>query len=748
MKVSFYKTREAKAGTSVDITDIFTRIKSGDWFENIKEYIEGVVEKDTLPCFTPAGEFSNSKKKADIKELSGYIHADIDDIADLKESRESIERILLGMNGYRCSFVSPSRTGLKVFFECVGLTIENYENFTKHLNTLLSKKLSGIKCNVDIQCANINRLCYVSYDECLEMSYDTEYFVLTEEVVKTYNDAESSVGYELKDSDASHRLIGMFDYLRKTYTKFPSDERKMLTFRLSAWANASGILKENVYEFLKQYVDESYLKIISRTYKQYINQFGILCNNNNTDLSIQELADLALRDKKNIGYITALCRKLGIYKRIINNTVVTIVIKDIDGYIDQYSGMAISACLKDYLKVKLNNIEVADIIGNKIIREKDIIDTIDDSKILSLGNAEDSYLFFKNKIIRINKKGEVAEIDPAQLSGYVWKNNRINKDFNYTDEIGVFEQFTKKVAGDKQKVLNQIEMYIYGYVGSGCDNPANRRCVLLTDYTADDGDRSPGGSGKSIIATSLQNLRSTAIYDGKTFDAMSTFAYSLNDESTNVVIIDDMKKNADVESFNSIITNGMVLNKKHQQQLRIDASQYKIVMTSNTLLRGVAASDLRRLYLIDVSCSMYNLKFTPFDDFGMMLFADFDDAEWNRYYSYMIRCIAKYMRAKNTITSDVIEINDDKVIASNVPEEFITLVNGLERGTAYKMTELANIYSTTYSRKPPSFNALAKWLKVIKDYSKELEVVRTHTREGVVYKIEQRDKEQQIELEF
>lgn len=105
-----------------------------------------------------------------------------------------------------------------------------------------------------------------------------------------------------------------------------------------------------------------------------------------------------------------------------------------------------------------------------------------------------------------------------------------------------------------------------------------------------------------------------------------------------------MKKNFNFESLFSLITEGITLEYKGQDAISIPVEQSpKILITTNYTIGGVGGSFERRKFEVEMS-SYFSYKHTPLDEFGHMLFTDWDNKEWLRFDNFMINCVQYYLQ--------------------------------------------------------------------------------------------------------
>ena len=105
-----------------------------------------------------------------------------------------------------------------------------------------------------------------------------------------------------------------------------------------------------------------------------------------------------------------------------------------------------------------------------------------------------------------------------------------------------------------------------------------------------------------------------------------------------------MKKNFNFESLFSVITEGITLEYKNQDAIKIPIDRSpKILITTNYTIGGVGGSHERRKFEVEMS-AYFGVHRTPEDEFGHMLFDDWDLDEWSRFDNYIINSVQMYLK--------------------------------------------------------------------------------------------------------
>jgi hypothetical protein len=184
--------------------------------------------------------------------------------------------------------------------------------------------------------------------------------------------------------------------------------------------------------------------------------------------------------------------------------------------------------------------------------------------------------------------------------------------------------------------------------------------VILNDEIISDNPE--GGTGKGIFVKSVGHMKKMVIIDGKGFSPQKSFPYQRVQIDTQVLVYDDVNKHFDFERLFSVITEGIDLEKKNKDEIRIPFERSpKIVITTNYAIRGAGNSFDRRKWDLELK-QYYNKSFTPETEFGHMLFSGWDEYEWNKFDNYMISNLQSYLN-KGLVRSEFKNLKTRKFIA-------------------------------------------------------------------------------------
>ncbi len=341
----------------------------------------------------------------------------------------------------------------------------------------------------------------------------------------------------------------------------------------------------------------------------------------------------------------------------------------------------------------------------------DYLNILDETAIYFKEDTIDkSYIYFRNGAVEVSKDG-VTIIDYLNLDGFVWKKHIIDFDFEVTENINCdFSRFIELVSHNDEQRINALTSTI-GYLMHSFKTSANNKAVILNDETISENPN--GGSGKGIFWNALSKVKRLSDINGKSFSFEKSFPYQTVSADTQILVFDDVQKNFKFENLFSVITEGITLEKKNKDAIKIPVSKSpKIIITTNYTLGGIGGSFERRKWELEFS-SYFSSKHTPLNEFGRMLFDEWDKSEWLKFYNYMITCLRMYL-INGLIAHDFKNLDIRKFI-KETSHEFYEWVNESNIIFNERLSK-ALLYNEIKNEYPD----LAKWLSA-KRFSQWLE---------------------------
>ena len=271
-----------------------------------------------------------------------------------------------------------------------------------------------------------------------------------------------------------------------------------------------------------------------------------------------------------------------------------------------------------------------------------------------------SYLYFQNCAVEI-KKNSVTAIDYVDLDGYVWKDRVIARVFRECLITGCdYKTFINNVCNQSEARTKSMESTI-GFMMHGHKNLSYCPAVILNDEVISDNPE--GGTGKGIFMNALSHMKKLVTIDGKAFAFEKSFAYQLVSVDTQILCFDDVKKYFNFERLFSVVTEGLTLEKKNKDAIKIPFSKSpKIAITTNYAIKGTGNSFQRRKWELELY-QHYTKSYTPQDEFGKLFFGDWDDDEWCVFDNYMIECLQLYL-SEGLVESEFVNLKIRQLSAS------------------------------------------------------------------------------------
>ena len=305
-------------------------------------------------------------------------------------------------------------------------------------------------------------------------------------------------------------------------------------------------------------------------------------------------------------------------------------------------------------------------------------------------NKDTSYLYFRNCAVKVTKK-EITIIDYIDLGGYVWKDHVINRNFTTCNDDTDYKVFIFNICKGEEDRKLSMESTI-GFMMHGHKNLSYCPAVILNDEVISDNPE--GGTGKGIFMNALSQMKKVVTIDGKAFAFERSFAYQLVSADTQILVFDDVKKHFDFERLFSVVTEGMTLEKKNKDAIKIPFSKSpKIAITTNYAIKGSGNSFARRKWELELH-QHYNKNNTPLDEFNKLFFGDWNDDEWCAFDNYMINCLQGYLNT-GLVQSKFVNLKKRQLSAETCHDfiEWCGLLNGSEANLNLRIDTKINLQS-------------------------------------------------------
>jgi hypothetical protein len=295
--------------------------------------------------------------------------------------------------------------------------------------------------------------------------------------------------------------------------------------------------------------------------------------------------------------------------------------------------------------------------------------------------ADAGFVPFRNGVVRVTREG--IELHPWALfkDAVVWKEQVIPRDVTLVENFGDchFARFVFNVAGGDPKRIDSMCSAI-GYMLHHFNRPSEGQSIILNDEVITDINKPMGGSGKGVFVQAIKVLRKTAKVDGKHFDGGDRFRWQAVGPDTQVVWIDDVKKDFDFSLLHSNFTDGWTIERKHMPQVQIPpADSPKTIIASNSIVRGEGTTNKRRQFIIEIG-DYYSRRIIsglekPIEEeHGGLFFTEhWTEEEWNKFFSFMLTCFQVHLE-RGLIHFEGVNIERNR-LRQRTSEEFVEWVD-------------------------------------------------------------------------
>lgn len=701
----FKNIRETETPFYRSIDTILLRIKEGKSMDLVKsirsekDKSERNELKKLLPAVCFSGEFTKRADKS-IVNHSGFICLDFDNYEKVKEMQDDKSRLSKDKYVYSV-FVSPSGKGLKAIVK-IPADIDNHVNYFISLEEYFDSPY------FDKTSKNIGRVCYESWDKNIYINKESEVWDKIKE--REYKEVDTSSTYKsLPITDETKIIEILMKWWEKKYP-MSEGQRNQNAYILAMAFNDYGIPKTTSSYILNQYADEGFSvselqttidsaysntsKFNTKYYEDEdkINHIRLKLRgganrkeivsellDENSELSSEDVNKVITEieksesntqfwvksEKGTIKIIAYSFKKFlednGFHKIYPEGSQNYIFVRIVNNLIDNTSPEEIKDFILDYL-IQLEDRSIYNFFAEKVSYFQEnflnLLETIDIHFMKD--TKEYSYLYYKNCAVKVTTDG-IETIDYLDLDGYVWRDHVIDRNFSMCDENGCdYKTFISRICGDKKDRIDTMESTI-GFMMHGYKNLSYCPAVILNDEVMSENPE--GGTGKGIFMNALSQMKKLVVIDGKAFNFEKSFPYQTVSADTQILCFDDVKKQFDFERLFSVITEGLTLEKKNKDAIKIPyAKSPKVAITTNYAIKGSGNSFARRKWEVELH-QHYNRNHTPYDEFGRHFFEDWDRDEWCLFDSYMVNCLSSYMRT-GLIKSDFVNLKARSLEAS------------------------------------------------------------------------------------
>lgn len=426
-------------------------------------------------------------------------------------------------------------------------------------------------------------------------------------------------------SEATRRLLEQFPQFKKSNKKVQKNDKNDTNNEQNEKKSEQ---KYDIFEFWnfksKTNHDELVIDLKKLALFLYRNDFFYYYKDKDSNVLVREVA-----------------------KNIIEQVTENYIIKFLQDYIkslpDDYYYDTNEHFGKDYL------IELLSVLNKRNL--DNVIHNLERRELEFNKDTEDTcYKYFKNCIVKITASN-VEYLDYKDLKKYIWKENIIDRDYHPQDPGKVSEVFEfHKLVTSSRNVLGEVVpnpqrhnalRSALGYLMHNYKGYLDTKAIVFCEEQVSD---SGGRTGKTLTCQMLEQMGAVfAKINGRNVDFRNRFLFQNVEFNTNIISIDDTSKRFNFGGLYSIITNGLIVEKKNKTSIQLSHQDTpKFVITTNQVLADDSNSGRSRKFEIEFS-DYFSDDHTPADEFGHLFFKDWDDEQWNLFYGYMIGSIQLYL---------------------------------------------------------------------------------------------------------
>lgn len=268
--------------------------------------------------------------------------------------------------------------------------------------------------------------------------------------------------------------------------------------------------------------------------------------------------------------------------------------------------------------------------------------------IFNRDSVNECFLYFKNGYVSSNSVCAVLKDYKDLQSGFIWKNQKIDRDFtllNWTTDLlaeealsvfGEYSRFLWNISGkDSERFFALCS--IVGYLIHNYFH-YKLKAVILTDGKITD--KPDGRTGKTLFGKGLSHVRKVSEINGKDFDPSNKHKYQEGDIDTQIICLNDVRRNFDPENLFNDVTEGIKVERKNKQPYNL---RVKMLVTANKTLNIEGASGKDRFIEFELS-EHYSNTYSPKEEFGHWLFTEWCENEWNKFDNFMVFCVCFFLK--------------------------------------------------------------------------------------------------------
>lgn len=685
---------------------LLKRIKDGE-DRALVERIRGLEDKNKrneakgkLPSICWSGKFG-ARNAASILKHSGIVCLDFDAVEDIKRLREKVEA-----DPYTfASFLSPSGTGLKVLVKIPPVTADHRAHFEA-----LSEHFA--ESTFDEKTSDVCRVCYSSFDPDIYVNNDSKQWrkksaggffdapstgertrplipvTDTGEIIRNllvWWDREFGLKEGQRNHNAHVLAMAFNDYgipkfeaegvmMPMAHDGFP--EKEIAKIIKSAYSKVANHGKESMED--RRTADSIRMAMAQGKPKgEIVKGLSKRMDAKSAAAAVDALVDNEpwhiFWGKRDTGKVYVIHHRYrmwletcGFRRYYPEDSSFSVLVRVVDNIIDHTSTDKVRDHVLHYLTHEVEDIAVFEHVAasSKYFDEKYLGFLSPIEAHLYQDTDKDGMIYYENCALKV--MGDTTEaIQYENMGGYVWRKHIVARKWNATSTAGGdFLRFVELVAGGNAQREKSLRSTL-GYLMHGYKTSFGNRAVIINDQEVSDSPN--GGSGKGLLCQAVGHVKRSVTLDGKAFSFDKSFVYQTVGSDTQLIVFDDIPNRFDFERLFSVITEGITLERKNKDAVRLPVERSpKIVITTNYTVGGVGGSFDRRRWEVELS-GHFSASHTPVDEFGRILFGDWTEEEWAMFDHYMVECLQVFLNY-GLVAGDFANIETKKLVKSTSHE--------------------------------------------------------------------------------
>lgn len=330
---------------------------------------------------------------------------------------------------------------------------------------------------------------------------------------------------------------------------------------------------------------------------------------------------------------------------------------------------------------------------------------------------ENAFIYYSNGFVKCSAEGYQLH-KYKELEGHIFKKQIRNRKFIKHSSEGMFKQFVFNISGKNEDRFLSLKTMI-GYLLHGFYE-TKMKAVNLTDSTISD--VAEGRTGKTLLGMGISQVKNVCIISGKDFDPANKHKYATASLDTQVVFLNDLRKNFIFEHLFNDISDAITVDRKNLQPFQIRA---KIMIAANDTFRVEGASAKDRVIEFELS-EHYNAEFSPSDEFGCWFFTEWEEEEWLAFDNFMLECVSTYLK-HGIIEAESINLDQRKKI-QHTNGDFVEFMDEkikdkeIKTNFDYDKKELHN----EFLEKFPEYKE-DRWLKRSANFTKYMKIYASYS---------------------